>query len=357
MITNDGYRIIMLQSPGYARNVSLSRLWDHYRLAQRFKQRCTEEPRPDIIICSAPIIEFCQAAVEYGRQNNVPVVIDIRDLWPDIFIEVLPRPLRWIAWGLLAHYDRILRAALRDATAITGHTTEFVNWGLRKAGRGVGSLDRDFPMGYLEEVPNPESLARANRVWDEHGISNSEFVVCFFGTIGRQFDLKTVIDAARILQQLDLPIRFILCGDGEKRGHYQQLAGGQPHVVFPGWIGRADIYALMRRSAAGLAPYVNNPNFRMNLPNKIIEYLSAGLPIVSSVKGVLGQLITANDCGATYGNAQELAEVLRRLYLQRHELERISHNAANLYAERFRAEKVYGQMAHHIERIARDFQR
>lgn len=256
--------------------------------------------------------------------------------------------------GGLAHYDRILRAALRDATAITGLTAEFVNWGLRKAGRGVGPLDRDFPMGYLEENPNPESLARANRVWDEHGISNSEFVVCFFGTIGRQFDLATVIDAARILQKEDCPIRFILCGDGEKRKHYQQLAGEQLHVAFPGWIGRADIHALMQRSEVGLAPYVNSLNFTMNLPNKIIEYLSAGLPIVSSVKGELGQLITAHDCGALYGNAQELAEVLRRLYFHRHELERKSHNAANLYAERYRAEMVYGEMAQHIERIALD---
>ncbi len=46
---------------------------------------------PDVIhVCNVPI-ELCHAAVTYGRAKGIPVVIDVRDLWPDVYLEVIPQ--------------------------------------------------------------------------------------------------------------------------------------------------------------------------------------------------------------------------------------------------------------------------
>lgn len=350
---SEGWRTILLNGRGYKRNVSLRRLLDHRALAKKFTTLAQHQTPPDVILCSMPGIELSEAAALYGRQRNVPVVIDIRDLWPDLFVEVLPRPLQQLGNWVLFSLHRALRRALSEATGILGLTQEFLEWGLRKAGKTTGRWDRVFPMGYLTEAPDTLAIQEAGNRWDAADLGEGRPIVCFFGTIGRQFDLAPVIGAARILREEGLEFQFVLCGDGESRGKFESMSSDCPNVRFPGWVGRSDIVALMSRAVVGLAPYVDTLNFNLNLPNKPIEYMSAGLPVLSSVKGALGRLITTEECGATYGSAEELAAILRRLYQDKSELERLSENALALYKARFVAENVYSEMADYLEEMAK----
>ena len=47
--------------------------------------------KPDIILTSIPSIELSKVAVKYANKFNIPIVLDIRDLWPDVFFEILPK--------------------------------------------------------------------------------------------------------------------------------------------------------------------------------------------------------------------------------------------------------------------------
>jgi glycosyltransferase involved in cell wall biosynthesis len=357
-VLGDRYRITMLHANGYSNNTSLARLLNHRGVGEKFQKLSETERRPDIILCSLPTLELCVEAVRYGKRNHVPVVIDVRDLWPDLVAELAPRWGRGIAKFFLTPMFRMVREACVGAAAIIGVTPDYVAWGLRYAGRAATVWDRDFPMGYQRiELPNEEyedALAR----WYARGVAKDEFIICFFGTIGRQFDLETVIGAARILQGAGRRFRFVLCGNGDRLGQYRRKAKDCPEILFPGWVDRADIGALMSLSGAGLAPYVNKPNFTMNLPNKPVEYLSAGLPVVSSLSGVLAKLISENGCGITYeaGSPESLADALMRLYDDRDALGGMSRNARALYDRLFVAERVYGKMIEHLCRIAEEWE-
>ena len=353
-------RIWMMRSRGYRSNVSLGRMLDHVGLARGFARSARKQAPPDVIVAAMPTPGLALACANYGRAKGVPVIVDMRDMWPDIFVRAVPRALAFLARPAIWPMRRTLRLAASRATAIIGITEPFVEWGLSFARRPRRPTDRDFALGYSRQTPPQDALDKAQEFWRSLGVGprDDAFTACFFGYFGRQFELQTVIDAARTLQASDRKFRFVLCGSGDNFDRYRRLAGGLTNVVFPGWVGSAGIWSLMRMSSVGLAPYISNADFQASIPNKAVEYMSAGLPIASSLTGTLQKLLADNDCGLTYGNGKpaELADALRLMHDSPDRLKAMSANALALFERRFVAEKVYGEMADYIERIAKENQ-
>ncbi len=350
------YRMILLHSCAYASNVSISRILNHIGIARRFSDLALKEEMPDVILVSLPTLELSRAAVEYGKRHNVPVVVDVRDLWPDIFADLFPSAVRPLGRLMLMPYFRMVRSICRQATAIIGITPKIVQWGLDYAGRTATCWDRDFPLAYSGVRPIDEALQSAEKFWKEYGISGSDdkFTASFFGTIGRQFDIETVIKAAKIMEEQEYNIRIVLCGTGDNFEKYKQLAGDCKSLIFPGWVGAAEIWTMMHWSRVGLAPYYSTPDFEMSIPNKVIEYLSAGLPIVSSLKGTVADMVSHCSCGVSYEqeNPHELANILVGLHRQPKLLETMSKNARRLYEERYTVDDVYGKLVANLEEMS-----
>jgi glycosyltransferase involved in cell wall biosynthesis len=348
------YRVHMLHGGGYRRNISLRRILDHRRIAKRFTAIAPSEPRPDVILCSYPPLELSLAAVEYGRQNDVPVILDIRDLWPDIFVETIPRGLRFVARLAIRRLDRIAERACSGAFAIWGHVPAFVDWGVRHAGREATMWDRPFPFGYVSGAPAENEILASQQSWAELGVTSEkkELVVCYIGTVGHHVDLETVVDAAKLLRARR-GIRFVICGAGDWLAAIERRAAGLPNVVFAGWRRRADVWTLLRLASIGVAPYKPRPDFIATISNKVPEYFSAGLPVALSLtSGLLHDLIRETGCGFSYGgDASRLAAQLVMLADSPERLQQLGQNAAAVFDDRFRAEKVYGEMIAALERV------
>src|ERR1700739_2036155 len=130
-----GYRIVLLHSPGYSSNISIRRLIDHRILGRRFREIARGERVPEMIVCALPTIELAYETARYAGEHGIPWVIDARDMWPDIFVDAVPRLLKPLARGLLRKDFRMTREAFQRASAITGHAPGFVEGGLAYAGR------------------------------------------------------------------------------------------------------------------------------------------------------------------------------------------------------------------------------
>jgi glycosyltransferase involved in cell wall biosynthesis len=250
---------------------------------------------------------------------------------------------------------RSVRASCARATAIVGLTPAFVDWGLEKARRSRTELDRDFPVAYEEQPPAVDAIERAERYWDSLGVARDPNVTraCFFGIIGRSFELEAVVDAARELERRGGDFQFVLCGRGDMLEAYKTQAAGCRGIVFPGWVDAPAIWTLMRRSTVGLAPYRSTRNFVGHIPNKVVEYLSAGLPIVSSLQGSLKLFLEEHGTGVTYpnGDAGALAASLIELRSDPARLLAAARKARSLFEDRFTAGHVLGQMTRHLERV------
>ena len=101
-----GLVLRLLHGVRYSRNISLSRIWNHRQIGARFSSEASDLPEPDVILCSFPIIDLAERSAKFGTKRGVPVVLDVRDLWPDIFPQYLPaysrpfariliRPMAW----------------------------------------------------------------------------------------------------------------------------------------------------------------------------------------------------------------------------------------------------------------------
>ena len=350
--TAAGYGLELLRGRPYWSNVSLARIRNHRQLAADFRARATQAPCPDVILCSYPTIELCEAAIDYGREQRIPVAIDIRDLWPDVFLDLLPAPLQPLGALTLRSMFEASRRTCRGAGAIIGITDAFVDWGVGRAGRQRRRWDLAVPLGYEATQPARADLERARRDWDAMGVDQETFTLCFFGTLGRQFDIATVFEAARRL--LGQPVRFVICGDGDGAPAYRQAAADLPNVLMPGWVDAASIRTLMERSAAGLAPYHCGPSFTRSLPNKVVEYMAGGLPLLSCLTGEVDKLLREEQCGITWseGNAGSLVTAIERLRLEPGLRSQMADNSAFVFRSRFVADTVYGRLSDHLCALA-----
>jgi glycosyltransferase involved in cell wall biosynthesis len=271
-------------------------------------------------------------------------------------IDLAPKPLRGAARLAMSWMTRDLQYATRRADAILGVTDEFVQWGLHAAEREASDSDRAFAMAYAARMPAAADLARADEWWDARGISAAEgrFIVCFFGTLGWMFDFDTVLAAATRLASAAPEVTFVICGAGERLEALRQRAAGLRNVVLPGRVGAAEVHSLMRRASAGLAPYRPFRNFHDNLPNKPVEYLSAGLPVVATRLGVLARLLADHQCGLSYDHGDDcgLADAIQTLSRNAPVQSAMAQRAEALYREEFVAERVYDRMAVHLETLA-----
>jgi glycosyltransferase involved in cell wall biosynthesis len=122
-------------------------------------------------------------------------------------------------------------------------------------------------------------------------------------------------------------------------------------VVLTGWLSSAAIAVLMEWSAVALAAYT--AGVPQGLPNKIFEYLSAGLPILSSLRGETERLLAQHDCGLSYqaGNAEGFQAALERLKTPERR-RAMGKNGLGCFEARFSTAGIYDGLVRHLEKVA-----
>ena len=353
---SEHYQIQYLYGFGYKKNISLSRLLDNVKVAKQFALLAPSDSlQPDIIFASIPTVELALEAIIYAKRNKIPILLDIRDLWPDVFFDLFPSYFKPLIQVLTMPMRYRLNYVCKSSTGIIGLTNGFLRWGLHHANRDKLDSDHVFPMAYLPQPVTESNIQKGRNFWRELGISKEEksLLVVFFGTLGKTNNLIPVIDAFRILQDRKAAVRAIICGDGDSMSMLKKRADNLSNLILPGWMSAGQIKALLEIADVGIAPYINSYNYVANIPNKPSEYLSGGLLISSSLnEGSLYQLIVDRGCGFSYrDNPQILANKLEDLSTDIETLNQMKENARKTFSDLFDGNKVYGNLVNFMERL------
>lgn len=345
------FHLKLLYAGAYRRNISLRRYRHHGKLARRFRAAAWHTPRPDVIVTALPHIELAYEAVRYGHVHRIPTIIDVRDLWPDTFLEWSPRGLRPLVRLFLGTQFARARAAVSGATSIVAISQGCLDWALRYAGRTQGPLDAVYYTGYPDEpapavTPDPAAASVRERR------AASAVIFTFIGTFGQSYELRLVCEVARRLAAEGAKdVHFALVGDGEQMPSIRRATSGMPNVSLLGWMTAAQIREVLALTDVGLVPVRSVPDA---MPNKAFEFLAAGVPILSSVVGEMGRLLATADAGRSYpsGDADALARLVKELAGDPALRQRLARNAQELFRARFRASAIYASYAKHVERVA-----
>ena len=282
----NGITLRVIKGLGYKKNVSFRRINHQRHFARNLERLHIKYELPELIVCPIPTIEAAKVAVSIGGENNIPVIIDIRDEWPDELVNLFPSYLRFLARFILRQYFHDMKMVCHNAVGITASSQRQLKYGLSFSGRKTNSRDGVFPHGYTSMDVAPERLRDAHMWWAKQGIDKDAFICCFFGTIGRFFNLDVVIEAAKVLSN-EIRIQFVLCGDGSKLEYYKNKAQGADFILFPGWVDAPNIAALMEIADIGLAPgrllsppisRISAPSLTKDTPFPIAFSLSKYLP-------------------------------------------------------------------------------
>lgn len=356
IVVSSALEIRLIASPGYQRNIGLGRLWDHAVLARNLaKELSAETDAPDVAFIGYPPIEAAAVMTRWLVTRGIPCMVDVKDQWPTIFIDALPSPLKLLGRIALAPYFYYGRRAMRDATALSAMADSFLQWAANFAGRTVGQLDLVVPLTTPTGQVSAAELEDAGCWWDQQGIkADGTQRIIFVGSHSPAFDIGPVCEAATVMARSGSACQFIFCGDGTNSPAWRAKMAGLTNVYFPGWIDRDKIEALAIRSSAALAPYHNSEDFVMSIPNKVIDSLALGLPVLSPLRGEVKRLISDSGIGMSYGAAtgKTLAQCIEDLATTPGLRDELSGNALQLFQERFSFETVYGGLVRHLEMLA-----
>lgn len=343
-----GIKLIFLKSILYKKNISLRRLINHFGTARHFKKLAQAVPMPDVVLCSFPTVELSYSVVNFCRERRIPVLIDIRDLYPDVYINLFPNLLRPLAKVLLYPMQWMTQKVMQRATGIIAISNTYLNWGLNYAQRGYTKYDGLFPMAYPR---SEESLLPVSEFTSKFKKAEDKKIILYVGSFVSSIDLETVISAAKILKERkNEDFHFVLAGDGGYKERWENMSTNLDNVTFTGWIDSPKINWLARNAWVGLGAYKKGA--LMSLPNKILEYMNFGLPILSSLDGETRQFIEENNCGLYYeaGDPESLIACLDQLIETPEKREEMVVSSKKNYTEKYTPARVYGDFIQHIKK-------
>ena len=351
----DSVEIRLIPSSGYKKNVGFARLFDHMILAKNLKKLLLQEKtRPDVAFIGYPPIESASIMIHWLAKRNIPCLLDVKDQWPSFIIDALPKWGKGIGRVLLSPYFYLARRAMKEATGLTAMADDFLMWALNFSNRKRTDKDIVVPLTTANFEVGANEMESSKQWWAERGvIDNKKIKIMFVGSHYPSLDFSPIFEAAALFTEQGVECDFIICGHGELTESLIIKAKNYENILFPGWVDRPKVEELAKMSMASIAPFRNIDCYMKSLPNKVIDSLSLGLPILSPLKGEVRRLINVEKVGLEYkeGSGESLYSRIIKLSHNESLCQKISENATDLYNQRFSYEVVYGGLVKHLEKI------
>jgi len=349
---SENLEIRLVSSRGYKSHIGLSRLFDHAQLAFNLKKQLKNQTPPDIAFIGYPPIETAWVITNWLSSRKVPIIVDVKDAWPEIYLHSLSPRLKTIALAVLWPYTLMMKSIFRKSLGINSVTEDFLSWSLNKIPRSTSGFDHVTYLTSAEKNFSEGEIAKASSFWDSCGVLNDDIENIFFlGTINNVYDFDQVIYAAQ-----NSNFRYIIAGDGPNRDLILSERDLPNNLFLPGWISEVQAYVLASRSKAAIAPIRDRNDFAMNITNKFFDAMRFGIPMVTSIKGIAAKTIDENKVGISYKATKEnsLLLAIKDLLEVKGRQSEFSSNARKLYEMKYSHEKNYQKLVQHLEKISED---
>lgn len=295
---HDGIPFVWVRTPRYEGN-GLRRLINvlsySFQLFRRHSEIRRRHGEPDVVLASSPHPFVVLNMVRLAGRYRVPVLFEVRDLWPEMLVEL----------GSLGRFHPL---------------TILFRWleelGYRRADRVV-SLWRHADRYMLRHGLDPERYiflpngipmdARDSRPERDHPLVSAmeerkrrgKFVVAYAGSHGLANPLDTVVEACDLMRRRGRhDVEFVLVGEGPRKREIVRRARSLDldNVHFHDYVPKPVVMGLYEVIDAAYVGLRDLPLFRYGpTPNKLMDYFLAARPIIF---GIRSDYDPVSDAGA-----------------------------------------------------------
>ncbi len=294
----------------------------------------------DVVFATSTPLTIAIPAVKASRKNGIPMVFEVRDLWPELPIAMgaLRNPAaiaaaRWLERYAYRHSAQIvaLSPGMKDGVVAAGYPEDKVT---------VIPNSCDFELFQIDAQAGLE-------VRRKHDWLGDRPLVIYTGTVGKINGVDYLVRLAANLQSIDPEVRFLVIA--KESSETQKIATlatelgvfQKSFYILPP-VPKKDVPAWLSAATMTTSTFIDLKAMWANSANKFFDSLAAGRPIAINYGGWQAELIRDYNCGLvldphdTASAAQQLARHLR----DQAWLSSASRNASRLGRERFDRNKL-----------------
>jgi len=266
-------------------------------------QTASREKVDVIVVRDLPL---APAAIAVGRLLGIPVVLDMAENYGAMMQAV------WDS-GVQRHFDwlvrnpRIVRRTEKWVISRIDHTLVVVEES-RERLEALGVQAESITV--VSNTPEIERLQMPNR---EGSVNGAILTLVYLGLLEKPRGLDTVIKAIAKMRKAGSAVRLEVIGDGRERASFEALAISlgltSEAIRFHGYVENSRALAIVRACDIGVVPHVSNESWNTTIPNKLFDYMAAGIPVLTSDAKPAARVVRDAGCGLVFksGDADSFA--------------------------------------------------
>jgi glycosyltransferase involved in cell wall biosynthesis len=175
------------------------------------------------------------------------------------------------------------------------------------------------PAHRISVVRNTPEASRLLDFPEREHVEHGSLDVVYLGLLEKPRGLETVIKAVAVARASGNNVFLNVIGDGRERRAFESLANElgvmDTAVRFRGYIPYAEALQALSSADVGIVPHYANESWNTTIPNKLFDYMSAGLAVISSNARPAARVVRETDAGEVYDytDPDDLARAFARV--------------------------------------------
>ncbi|MDK1329054.1 glycosyltransferase family 4 protein [Arthrobacter sp. zg-Y1143] len=258
--------------------------------------------RPDVVVVTVPSLPVLGAGYAVSRLRRVPLVVDMRDAWPDI-----ARDARIVRGSAKSMTERAVSTFQRKADLVVTVTEGFAKTLRTRGLQNVATVVNGVDTSVRELLPPPPER-------------RDKLNVLYLGNHGESQHLDRVIRAAALARD---HVRLTMVGHGVRRRELMALALElDAPVSFHGPARRREVMEFYRNADTCVVSLRDDwKSFETTIPSKTYEVLAVGRHVTGIVRGEARLIIEESGGGdVVASDAESIAQLWQELHADRSRL-------------------------------------
>lgn len=277
-------------------------------------------------------------AIVMGKIKRVPYFFWVQDLWPESLTAAGGINNKLI----LGFFDKITRLIYHKSEKVLVQSEGFKDYIIHQ---GIKSEKIIFYPNSTEDFYKPIPVQE-----NYNNKLPSGFKVMFAGNLGEAQSLNTLIEAASIVRDKGVDVKWIFLGNGRMKESLEldiEKNKLQESVFLLGAFPSEDMPKFFACANGLIVSLKKDKIFSLTIPSKVQSYMACEKPILASLDGEGARIVEISNSGFTSSaeNALDLANNVIKLYnLSEEERDTLGKNAGDYFRKEFERELLLNRL-------------